>query len=110
MSILGLIDIFEPLKLFCDQFIDQKSAILEGAEIEMKYKGYLEREKQIADKIKKLEKLQIPRNIDYSKYLSISTEARQKLNKIKPETIGQASRVPGISPSDINVLLVSFGR
>jgi tRNA uridine 5-carboxymethylaminomethyl modification enzyme len=88
----------------------QKTDILEGADIAMKYKGYLIREKQIADKIKNLERLNIPSALDYDKFLSISTEARQKLSRIKPATIGQAARIPGVSPSDINILLVSFGR
>jgi tRNA uridine 5-carboxymethylaminomethyl modification enzyme len=108
--IIQLIENFKPLKDFCENIITLRRSILESAEIEMKYKGYLVREKQIADKIKKLERLTIPESIDYTKYLSISTEARQKLNRIKPKTIGQAARVPGINPSDINVLLVSFGR
>ncbi len=110
VSIFELADSFEPLINHINDIIIQKHDILEGAEISMKYKGYLIREKQIAEKIKKLEASIIPDNINYDKYLSISTEARQKLSKIKPKTIGQASRIPGISPSDINVLLVSFGR
>ncbi len=110
VSIFGLLDEFIKLKKHCAYIIEQRNAVLEGAEISMKYKGYLIREKQIAQKIKKLEILNIPKSIDYSKYLSISTEARQKLLRIMPKTIGQASRIPGISPSDINVLLVSFGR
>ena len=110
VSIFDLAEKFDPLKSFVGEIDSQKHDILEGAEISMKYKGYLVREKQIAEKIKKLEKSKIPENIDYNKYLSISTEARQKLSKIKPQTIGQASRIPGINPSDINVLLVSFGR
>jgi len=87
-----------------------KQDILEGAENEMKYEGYLVREQNLALKLNRLEVLEIPETIDFNKYLSISTEARQKLNRIKPKTIGQAARIPGISPSDINVLLVSFGR
>ena len=110
VSILDLIDNFKPLQKFCEELISQRNSILESAEIEMKYKGYLVREKQIADKISKLERLKIPTGLDFSKFLSISTEARQKLIRIKPSTIGQASRIPGISPADINVLLVSFGR
>jgi len=110
VSIFDLVDQVPKLKILTDSLTSQKFAILQGAEISMKYKGYLVREKQIADKIKKLEKLPIPENINYDKYLSISTEGRQKLKRIKPKTIGQASRIPGISPSDINVLLVSFGR
>lgn len=110
VSIFELEKHFGKLSDFTAEITTQKHDILEGAEISMKYKGYLVREKQIADKIKKLENAIIPENINYDKFLSISTEARQKLSKIKPETIGQASRIPGISPSDINVLLVSFGR
>ena len=110
VSILQLIENFKPLTEFCKGIVNQRESILEGAEISMKYKGYLIRERLIADKIKKLEKLSIPASINYSKFLSISTEGRQKLEKIKPKTIGHASRIPGISPSDINVLLVSFGR
>lgn len=101
---------FKALGQFTKQIVNQKKEILQGAEISMKYKGYLIREKQIAEKLKKLENLRIPKNIDYNKFLSISTEGRQKLSNIKPKTIGQASRISGISPSDINVLLVSFGR
>ncbi len=110
VSIFGLAENFEPLSEHLKCIISQRHDILEGAEISMKYKGYLLREKQIAEKIKKLESATIPKNIDYNKFLSISTEARQKLSKIQPQTIGQATRIPGISPSDINVLLVSFGR
>jgi len=110
ISINALINSFEPLKIFCDQFKSQRNDIIEGAEISMKYQGYLIRERQIAEKIIKLERLNIPKNINYNKFTSISTEARQKLGAIKPETIGQAARIPGISPSDINVLLISFGR
>lgn len=110
VDIHKLNELFPKLNNFTKNIYQQKSAILEGAEISMKYKGYLVREKQIADKIQKLENQLIPDKIDFNSFLSISTEARQKLSKVKPKTIGQASRIPGISPSDINVLLVSFGR
>ncbi len=110
VSILELAEVYEPLKKLKSKLENQVTDILLGAEIEMKYQGYLMREKQIADKIKRLENLIIPESTDFNKYLSVSTEARQKLSRIKPKTIGQASRIPGISPSDINVLLVSFGR
>lgn len=110
VTIKDLITHVEFIKEFFSNILTQRNEIIEGAEISMKYQGYLIREKQIADKIKKLERLNIPTNIDYTKFLSISTEARQKLSRIKPETIGQASRIPGVSPSDINILLVSFGR
>ncbi len=84
--------------------------VIEQAEIQIKYSGYIQREKQMAEKIKNMEHLKLMENLDYNRFQSISTEARQKLNKIKPKTIGQASRISGVSPSDINVLLVFLGR
>ncbi len=84
--------------------------IIEAVEIAIKYAGYIGREKVIADKLKRLENIKINPDFDYNKIYSLSTEARQKLSKHKPETIGQASRIPGVSPSDINVLLVFMGR
>ena len=83
---------------------------LENAEIFVKYNGYIEREKTLAEKINRLEYLKIPENVDYLKFPSISTEGRQKLAKIRPATIGQASRITGISPADISVLLIFLGR
>lgn len=83
---------------------------LESADISIKYKSYIEREKQMADKIKHLEDLIIPRGFDFSKVTSLSIECRQKLERYKPETIAQASRISGVSPSDISVLLLYFGR
>lgn len=88
----------------------RRDEILEAAEIQIKYSGYIEREKQIADKLHRLEDIKIADKFEYSKILSLSTEARQKLEKINPKTIGQASRIPGISPNDINVLLILLGR
>lgn len=87
-----------------------KKEILESAEILVKYKGYIDREKRIADKILKLEEVKIPEGFDYSGLKSISTESRQKLQKHKPKTISQASRIPGVSPADISILLIYFGR
>lgn len=84
--------------------------LCELAEINIKYNGYIEREKAIADKLKRLENIKIPESIDYTLLRSLSTEARQKLSKVKPQTIGQASRISGVSPSDISVLLVFLGR
>lgn len=95
------------LKVFAS---GRKDEILECAEIKIKYEGYIKREKQIAEKIKRLEELKIPEDIKYEELLSISTEGRQKLNKIKPTSIGQASRISGVSPADINVLLMYLGR
>ncbi|MCD7971264.1 MAG: tRNA uridine-5-carboxymethylaminomethyl(34) synthesis enzyme MnmG [Candidatus Azobacteroides sp.] len=88
----------------------RKEEIIEETEIIIKYQGYIDREKQIAEKIKRLENINLKEGIDYNMIQSLSTEARQKLSKIKPKTIGQASRIPGISPNDINVLLVIHGR
>jgi len=84
--------------------------IAESAEIRIKYEGYIQREKNVADKIKRLEKLKLPSDINYSELVSISTEGRQKLNKIRPENIGQAGRISGVSPSDVNILLMYLGR
>ncbi|MCK5136865.1 MAG: tRNA uridine-5-carboxymethylaminomethyl(34) synthesis enzyme MnmG [Bacteroidales bacterium] len=84
--------------------------ILESAEIAIKYEGYIKRERLMADKIKRLEKIGLDQNFNYDKLKSISTEARQKLSKIRPRTIGQASRISGVSPSDISVLLIYMGR
>ncbi len=84
--------------------------IIESAEIRIKYEGYIQREKIIADKIKRLEALKIPEDIDYSELLSISTEGRQKLTRIRPASIGQAGRISGVSPSDLNILLMYLGR
>ncbi len=88
----------------------RREEIIEAAEIKIKYHGYIQREEMIAEKIGRLDKLYIKDKFDYSTILQLSTEARQKLEKINPETIGQASRIPGISPSDINILLVLMGR
>ena len=89
---------------------NRRGEILEAAEISLKYEGYINRERLLADKFKRLENVKIEGRFDYSTIKSISTEARQKLDKVKPETIGQASRISGVSPSDINVLLVLMGR
>ncbi len=86
------------------------SEVIEAVEVRIKYAGYISRENSIADKIKRLESIKIENKFDYSTILSLSTEARQKLQKINPETIGQAGRIPGISPNDINVLLILLGR
>jgi tRNA uridine 5-carboxymethylaminomethyl modification enzyme len=85
---------------------ERREEIIEAAEIQIKYQGYIEREKLIADKILRLENIKIKDKFNYEEILSLSTEARQKLSKINPETIAQASRIPGVSPSDINVLVV----
>ena len=89
---------------------NRKEEIAEAAEIRIKYKGYIERERLVADKMHRLENIHIKGHFDYNTLQSLSTEARQKLTRIDPETLAQASRIPGISPSDINVLLVLMGR
>ena len=87
-----------------------RDEILDNAEIAIKYKGYIDREELIAEKISRLEYIRIPDNFDFSKINGLTIECRQKLQKYKPETIGQASRISGVSPSDISVLLVWFKR
>ena len=97
-------------KAMLDQITDRKEEVIEAAEVLIKYQGYIDRERMIADKIHRLEAIRIKGKFDYNSLNSLSTEARQKLMKIDPETLAQASRIPGISPSDINVLLVLLGR
>ena len=87
-----------------------KEIIMEAVEIKIKYEGYIEREKNVAEKIKRLERIKIPEDIKYEELLSISTEGRQKLSRIRPENIGQAGRISGVSPSDLNILLMYLGR
>jgi tRNA uridine 5-carboxymethylaminomethyl modification enzyme len=89
---------------------NRKEEIAEAAEIHIKYKGYIERERQVAEKMHRLENIKIKGKFDYSNLNAISTEARQKLEKIQPVTLAQASRIPGVSPSDINAMLVLLGR
>ena len=84
--------------------------IAESAEIKIKYEGYIQREKIVAEKIRRLENLKIPEDIDYDELVSISTEGRQKLKRIKPDNLGQAGRISGVSPSDVNILLMYLGR
>ena len=110
---LGINDLAEAvpaLKERIENIAEIREEIIEGAEIILKYSGYIERERLIADKLHRLENIYIKDKLDYENIKSISTEARQKLQKINPETIGQASRIPGISPSDVNILLVMMGR
>ncbi len=97
-------------KRILDEITERKEEIIEAAEILIKYEGYIGRERIIADKLARLESIKIKGKFDYSSIQSLSTEARQKLVRIDPETIAQASRIPGVSPSDINVLLVLSGR
>ena len=101
------VDNFKDLKVMRSS---RKKEIIESAEIRVKYEGYIQREKIVADKIKRLESLKIPDEIIYGELMSISTEGRQKLDRIRPENIGQASRISGVSPSDVNILLMYLGR
>lgn len=102
----------EPFEAFIRENIEEprREEIIEAAEILIKYQGYIQREQQIADKLRRLENLTIRGKIDYASLTALSTEARQKLERINPETIAQASRIPGISPADINILLLLMGR
>ena len=110
INMANLSEISSQLKELLDAAPNCKEEITEAAEIKMKYKGYIEREKMIADKMHRLEDIKIRGRFKYSEMLQLSTEARQKLEKIDPETLAQASRIPGVSPSDINVMLVLLGR
>lgn len=106
----NLSNIVPALKEALDSPQNRKEEIAEAAEIKMKYKGYIERERMVADKMQRLEDIKIKDRFNYSEMQQLSTEARQKLEKIKPETLAQASRISGVSPSDINVMLVLLGR
>lgn len=106
----NLSNIVPELKEALDSPQNRKEEIAEAAEIKMKYKGYIERERMVADKMHRLEDIKIKDRFNYSEMQQLSTEARQKLEKINPETLAQASRISGVSPSDINVMLVLLGR
>lgn len=110
LNIEILTETIPALKNTLEKIPNRKEEIIEASEIQIKYKGYIERETLIANKLQRLENIKIKGKFDYSTLKSLSTEARQKLEKIDPETIGQASRIPGISPSDINILLILMGR
>ena len=105
-----LYEIVPELKAAVEKMKNRKEEIAEAAEIHIKYKGYIERERQVAEKMHRLENIKIKGKFDYPTLSAISTEARQKLEKIQPETLAQASRIPGVSPSDINAMLVLMGR
>ena len=109
-GILQLAEAVPALKKKIETIKSRKEEIIESVEVILKYEGYIEREKLIAEKLQRLEYIPLKGRINYAEILSLSTEARQKLAKIDPENIGQASRIPGISPSDVNVLLVLLGR
>lgn len=110
LNLTNLSEIIPDLKAALNAPANRKEEITEAAEIKMKYKGYIERERLIADKMHRLEDIKIKGRFNYSELHEISTEGRQKLERIDPETLAQASRIPGVSPSDINVMLVLLGR
>lgn len=110
LNFTNLSEIIPDLKAALETPANRKEEIAEAAEIKMKYKGYIERERLIADKMHRLEDIKIKGRFNYSELHEISTEGRQKLERIDPETLAQASRIPGVSPSDINVMLVLLGR
>lgn len=110
LSLASLSSEIEDFKKLLDSITEEKEETMEAAEIEMKYHGYIARERALADKMQRLEDIRIANHFNYEKITQLSTEARQKLAAIKPETLAQASRIPGVSPSDISVLLVLLGR
>lgn len=110
LSLLKLADVIAPFKEFLAAITSDAEETIEAAEIGMKYHGYIARERAMADKMQRLENIKIRGHFDYDSITQLSTEARQKLTSIDPETLAQASRIPGVSPSDISVLLVLMGR
>ncbi|MDE7393106.1 MAG: tRNA uridine-5-carboxymethylaminomethyl(34) synthesis enzyme MnmG [Muribaculaceae bacterium] len=111
LTLLKLVEVSKPL---CQQIeelpADFRAEIIEAVEIQIKYRGYIDRERMVADKLQRLEDVKLRPDFDYDSISSISTEARQKLSRIRPATVAQASRIPGVSPSDINILLLMLGR
>ena len=110
ISLLNLAEQVKPLAMLFDGISVDREEIIEAAEIEMKYSGYISRERAMAEKMQRLEAIRIRGRFNYAELTQISTEGRQKLAAIDPETLAQASRIPGVSPSDISVLLVLLGR
>ena len=110
ITIAGLAEVVPTLAEAISHIRRVREEVIESTEINIKYQGYIERERIAADKLQRLDSIRIPGNFDYNRLQSLSTEARQKLSKIQPGTIGEASRIPGVSPNDISVLLVIMGR
>ena len=110
VTISGMAEVLPELKEKIELLGARKEEIVESTEINIKYKGYIEREKLAADKLRRLDNIRLPKDFDYNGVQSLSTEARQKLSRIQPTTIGEASRIPGVSPNDVSVLLVLMGR
>lgn len=110
ITIAGLAEVVPTLAEAISHILRVREEVIESTEINIKYQGYIERERIAADKLQRLDNIRIPGNFSYNRLQSLSTEARQKLSKIQPGTIGEASRIPGVSPNDISVLLVIMGR
>lgn len=110
LTMLQLAEYIPEFKELIESIPNRREEIVEATEIRIKYSGYIERERMIADKLQRLENIKIPKTVDFNSLQQLTIEARQKLSKIRPETIGQASRVPGVSPADVNILLVLLGR
>ena len=110
LNILLLADYIPELKEMLESIPERREEIIEAAEIRIKYAGYIEREQMVADKIARLENIRLRPDFDYNTLSQLTIEARQKLSKIRPATVGQASRIPGVSPADVNILLVLLGR
>jgi tRNA uridine 5-carboxymethylaminomethyl modification enzyme mnmG len=110
LTMSNLAEVIPHLNEILKDVPNREEEITEAAEIRIKYRGYIERERIIADKMRRLEDIRIKGRFNYAQLHEISTEGRQKLEKIQPETLAEASRIPGVSPSDINVLLILLGR
>ena len=106
MTIESIANYIQALKRELEKLGDDRNEIVEATEIEIKYSGYIQRERELAERMIRLENIRIKGKFDYNSLESLSTEARQKLTAINPDTLAQASRIPGVSPSDVNVLLV----
>jgi tRNA uridine 5-carboxymethylaminomethyl modification enzyme len=111
LTISSLAEYIAPLRKLIDALPDdRREEIVEAAEILIKYDGYIAREQMLADKLRRLEEVKLRQDIDYSRLKALSTEARQKLARQRPATVGEASRIPGVSPSDVNILLIMMNR
>lgn len=110
LTMLQLAEFIPEFKELIESIPNRRDEIVEATEIRIKYSGYIERERMIADKLQRLENIKIPKTVDFNSLQQLTIEARQKLSKIRPQTIGQASRVPGVSPADVNILLLLLGR
>ena len=110
VTITALAEVVPTLKQYIDKIEYNRDEIVESCEIQIKYEGYIRREKLEAQKLQRLDQIRIPDHFNYNEVQSLSTEARQKLTRIRPKSIGDANRIPGVSPNDISVLLVLLGR